>query len=1081
MSNPLKKIIAFYLLLVFSTSLQATVLQTWADETLIARNSAEVGVGDFDQDGNVDIAIAGDEQRWYEGPDFTTYHKIGDSDGGPYAAQVADINGDGWLDFITSDGQRNAPDIPNGETGDLYVYLNPGAGADVTQTWQRITVYSGNVYHQNDLRIADMDGDGRMDIIERTWSSERVVVALQNANINNWTVRVFDTGESGKPEGISAGDIDGDGENEIVLSGVYWDNPGGWRTGNPIEHLIDAQFQGSTYGKVKSAVGDIDNDGDNDIYMASAEGSDRYLAWYENTGSNVSGGVNLTRHIIKNNFGKCHMVQLIDVDKDGDLDIATGRSFGEQGLYIFYNTTTASGVTWTEQNYDSTGEIYTGVVADLDGDFDLDVVGPTGFYRNSVRIYKNLTPTDPPVPLDLSPTSISFTDLGGSQNVTLDTDEGEDWSATSNQTWLTVNPTSGTGDDTLSLVAASNNTFLPRVASVEVSNSNNQKTVIINQAGMLDDIAPSDPVIQSISNVGSSSFNLSWQGSTDNSGVIKEYVIYLNSIEHSRATTTSTVVSGLTQLTNYSVQVSAVDPSDNESNLSNPSNVVTTETPPSPQPVFYWKLNELSGTQANEHINGVNYPLLAMPSDRWVTGLLGSALSFNDDGDDNDKIDLGTLDAPANALTLSAWINPVDLTNNGEGRILAKATGISSGDHYWMLSTIKSGTEFVPRVRLRTGGSVTTLLGSNTNPISENAWQHIAATYDGSNLRLYLDGAEVASVAKTGLVDQSNSVNASIGNIPAGDSSTRAFDGLIDEVCIFDIALTAQNIDDIYNSGDGAPCDNFGDGATDTTAPVIQEVTAIISPDTDLTPSFTLNTNEAGTAEFLGDCAATPDQLINAGNTQITLVELSYDTFSNCRVQVRDAADNVSNQITLTTFEIVEPDTTPPTVTVEQANDQADPTESNIAKFIISFSELINISTLSASDISLSGTSTGVVTVGPSVVSGSGGLQFEFIVTMMTLDDVVQAELPAGRVSDLAGNLNLASTSLDNSVSYICDDCGLIDDDGDGVGNDLDNCPEDFNPDQMDIDGNGIGDVCDDDSFCFPILSNNNRLSLICL
>lgn len=369
---------------------------SWSAPKFIDRNSAEVGVADFDKDGNVDIAISGGKQRWYAGPDFSTWYEIGSSEGGPYATQVADINSDGWPDFITSDGQRNAPDLSAGEAGNLYIYLNPGASGDPKQAWPRITVYSGNVYHQNDLRVADMDGDGRLDIIERTWSSERVVVALQNADINNWTVRVFDTGETGKPEGISAGDIDGDQQNEIVLSGVYWDNPGGWRTGQPIEYPIDTQFTGSTFGKVKSAVGDIDLDGDNDIYMGSAEGSDRYLAWYENTGKRSNGSVILVRRIIKNDFGKCHMVQLIDIDKDGDLDLATGRSFGQKGLLIFYNEN--KGQNWVEQNYDPSGEIYTGVVADLDKDGDLDVVGPSTFNRNKVRIYTNITPEKPEPP-----------------------------------------------------------------------------------------------------------------------------------------------------------------------------------------------------------------------------------------------------------------------------------------------------------------------------------------------------------------------------------------------------------------------------------------------------------------------------------------------------------------------------------------------------------------------------------------------------------------------------------------------------------------------------------------------------------
>ncbi|MEM6630787.1 MAG: VCBS repeat-containing protein [Bacteroidota bacterium] len=357
---------------------------SWSEKNSLGTNTCELGVADVDKDGNPDILVAGATQRWYAGPDFSESYVLGQSDGGPYAARVADMNQDGWADFVTSNGARN------GGPGEIYLYLNPGEAEAVKEEWERITVYTGDVYHQNDMRIADMDGDGRLDIIERTWSSERVVVALQNLNINNWTVRSFDTGETGKPEGISAGDVDGDGENEIVLSGVYWDNPGGWRTGDPIEYLIDPTF---VQEEVKSAVGDIDNDGDNDIYMGSAERAYVHLAWYENTGKNEEGGVNFTKHMIKDDFGNCHMVELIDIDQDGDLDLCTGRAFSDSGCLIFYNEN--GGESWIEQDFDPEGGFYTGVIADLDGDGDLDAVGPRQFYRNGTYYYFNESPVEP--------------------------------------------------------------------------------------------------------------------------------------------------------------------------------------------------------------------------------------------------------------------------------------------------------------------------------------------------------------------------------------------------------------------------------------------------------------------------------------------------------------------------------------------------------------------------------------------------------------------------------------------------------------------------------------------------------------
>ncbi|MBX2870139.1 MAG: VCBS repeat-containing protein, partial [Acidiferrobacterales bacterium] len=825
----------------------------WSEAQFIPRNTAEVGVGDFDKDGNVDIAVAGSDQRWYAGPDFTTWHKIGESDGGPYAAQVADINADGWLDFITSDGARTANDIP----GHLYVYLNPGENGNVTDEWNRITVYTGNVRHQNDLRIADMDNDGRLDIIERTWSSERVVVAMQNANINNWTVRAFDTGESGTPEGISAGDIDGDSEMEIVLSGVYWDNPGGWRSGDPIEHTIDTNFVGATYGKVKSAVGDINNDGLNDIYMGSAEGSDRYLAWYENTGNTTpTGGVELVKHIIKDNFGKCHMVQLVDIDQDGDLDLATGRSFGQNGLLIFYNNN--NGESWTEQDYDATGTIYTGVVADLDKDGDFDVVGPSRFYGGNVRYYINESNVIPANPLQVEPTSLSFSASGGSESISITTEVG--WTASSDQTWVTISPSNGNGSSTVAISVGSFSGFGSRSALISISNGDISRTVNLIQQGVEDTAAPTTPENLIVSDIDYDSVHLSWDASSDNSGQISEYVIYVNGNEHSRTESTNTLITGLLPLTNYSLTVTALDQENNQSTASIPSVIQTLSRPPSPPPVFYWKLNENRGTTATDSGGSTPGTLSTPDGPEWVAGKFGNGLLF---GGDSARVELGNMDAPSSAFTISAWIRPTDINNHPEGRIISKATGSNESQHYWMLSTIQSGNSTVPRVRLKTGGTTTTLIGTQTSPVTNNNWFHIVATYGDGELTLYNNGTDVGSATKTGSVDQANSVPVTMGNQPAGD---RGFHGIIDDICIFDFALSPDQVAEFYDDGQGFSCDALPDNEPlDTSPPVIAELSGVNSPTFDTTPRYIFSSSEAGTASFGGGCDNTPDTAVTAG------------------------------------------------------------------------------------------------------------------------------------------------------------------------------------------------------------------------
>jgi hypothetical protein len=105
-------------------------------------------------------------------------------------------------------------------------------------------------------------------------------------------------------------------------------------------------------------------------------------------------------------------------------------------------------------------------------------------------------------------------------------------------------------------------------------------------------------------------------------------------------------------------------------------------------------------------------------------------------------------------------------------------------------------------------------------------------------------------------------------------------------------------------------------------------------------------------------------------------------------------------------------DTTAPTVTIEKASDQADPTIFSPVRFTVTFSE--EVSGLGSLDIALSGTA-GATTA---LVTGSG-TTYTVEVSGMTLSGTVIASIPAGAAQDAAGNANTLSTSLDNSVNFI--------------------------------------------------------------
>src|SRR5437016_4492604 len=124
----------------------------------------------------------------------------------------------------------------------------------------------------------------------------------------------------------------------------------------------------------------------------------------------------------------------------------------------------------------------------------------------------------------------------------------------------------------------------------------------------------------------------------------------------------------------------------------------------------------------------------------------------------------------------------------------------------------------------------------------------------------------------------------------------------------------------------------------------------------------------------------------------------------------RDAAGNrtTSAAVTITVFN----DTTPPSVTINQAAGQVDPTNSSPINFSAVFTE--PVSGFSGAGVTISGSAGGTKTV---TVSG-GPSTYNVAVSGMTSSGTVLASIPAGVAQDAAGNLNTASTSTDNSVSF---------------------------------------------------------------
>src|SRR3989338_3457209 len=174
------------------------------------------------------------------------------------------------------------------------------------------------------------------------------------------------------------------------------------------------------------------------------------------------------------------------------------------------------------------------------------------------------------------------------------------------------------------------------------------------------------------------------------------------------------------------------------------------------------------------------------------------------------ELRFGTWNVSGQQITIQAWAT-FDHFNQDDPRIISKAVSGAVQDHVFMLSLKDpSGIneERYLRLRIKTGSndnSGTTALESNTNPLNSGVWHLTAATYDGSNMRIYKDGGnQVASASKSGNLRQ-NGWQIWGGNNPNNvNLGQYSMDGKLDEIRISSIARSANWLTTEFNNQNDA-------------------------------------------------------------------------------------------------------------------------------------------------------------------------------------------------------------------------------------------------------------------------------------
>jgi len=347
----------------------ANAAVTFTEQTVDSANSGDSkAVGDISGDGKPDLVLGGSTSNnalvWYQWASGDTYtkHVIRTS------PVFTEFSTDMQLADIDGDGDLDIVVGDGGSSNNVMWFKNPRPSGNPTtgSAWTQHTIGThGDWAH--DLEVGDIDNDGRIDVV--TGGHGKMHVFFQGAG-QTWTDKNLSTLAGA---GMGLGDIDGDGDLDIAIPTGWLEAPSDPRTGTWIKRTIT-----NAAGETAHAV-DMNGDGRPDIVTIKQHGGGTF-AWYEQPTDPTSSA--WTQRVIDSNHG-AHKIEAADFNNDGRMDLLAGLEKGN--VSIFLQNGDGS---FTKQVLATTGG-HNARAGDIGADGDIDVMAVDYAGNPPVKVFRN--------------------------------------------------------------------------------------------------------------------------------------------------------------------------------------------------------------------------------------------------------------------------------------------------------------------------------------------------------------------------------------------------------------------------------------------------------------------------------------------------------------------------------------------------------------------------------------------------------------------------------------------------------------------------------------------------------------------